>query len=241
MGAPIMFSSPAVGPDGTVYIGTDGNRVFAINPDATTKWEYPIPGGFDVRSTPEIGADGVVYVGADDGNLHALATVAVPRNFRNTYVTGQRGHLTSDNLDSTVSVDDPDNWLDGSPMTKGPWAIRTEIERATSVNANGNYEYTLLTWVRQCAQSNCSDITGTPFQDTTGKYTFLPGPPFPDLPFEQVVELTPAENDDFERFLFGFTTAAGATDTQTIEIRDFQLTFIQSGDPLINADPTWLP
>jgi outer membrane protein assembly factor BamB len=231
----ITFSSPAVGPDGTIYIGTDGNRVYAINPDSTTKWEFPIPGDFDVRSTPEVGGDGVVYVGANDGNLYALATVAVPRNFRNSYSSGQRGHLTSDNLDSTVSVDDPDNWLDGSPMTKGPWAVRTEIKRATSVNGNGNYEYTLLTWIRQCAQSDCSDIKDTPFQDTTGEYTFLPGPP------EQVIELTPAEHDDFDRFLFGFTTAASATDTQTVEIRDFQLTFSQSGDPTIIADPTWLP
>jgi hypothetical protein len=236
----ITYSSPAVGPDGTIYIGTDGNRVYAINPDKSTKWEYPIPGGFDVRSTPEVGDDGVVYVGADDGNLYALATVALPRNYRKNFSGGQKGYLTSADLDSTVNVADPDNWLDGE-LTKGPWAVRTEIERATSVNANGNYEYTLRTWVRQCAQGDCSDIKDTPFQDTTGKYDFLPGPPLPDLPFEQIIELTPAEHNAFERFLFGFTTAASASDTQVVEIRDFQLTFIQSGDPTIIADPTWLP
>ncbi len=231
-------SSPIVGSDGTIYIGTNDGLVHAINPDATFKWQFPT--GAAVQSSPEIGDDKTVYVGSDDNNLYAIATVALPRNFRNSYVNFQRGHLTSENLDTTVSVADPDNWLDGE-LTKGPWAVRTEIVRATSVNANGNYEYTLRSWLRQCAQSDCSDIKSTPFQDTTRKYDFLPGPPFPDLPFEQVIELTPAEHDDFERFLFGFTTAASATDTQLVEIRDFQLTFIQSGDPTIIADPAWLP
>jgi outer membrane protein assembly factor BamB len=241
LGNSITFSSPAVGPDGTVYIGTDDGIVHAINPDGTDKWVGGFPTGAAVQSSPEIGADGVVYVGSNDGNLYAISTVAMPRNYRNNYASGQQGYLTSADLDSNVVVDDPDNWLDGSTTSNGPWAVRTEIKRATSVNGNGSYEYTLLTWIRQCAQSDCSDIKDTPFQDTTGEYTFLPGPPFPNLPFEQVIELTPAEHDDFERFLFGFTTAASATDTQTVEIRDFQLTFSQSGDPTIIADPTWIP
>ena len=120
LGAPIMLSSPAVGPDGTVYIGTDGNRVFAFNPDGTTKWEFPTPSGDDVRSTPEVGADGVTYVGSNDGNLYALASVAVHRNYRITYVNGQQGYVTSANLDTNVVVDDTNNWLDGSPLTRGP-------------------------------------------------------------------------------------------------------------------------
>ena len=237
-------SSPTVDPDDdTIYVGSDedpGGKILAVNPDGTLRWKFSTP--LDVNSTPAVDPISKnVYVGCDDNQLYAINQIADPRNFRNTYVDFQRGFLTSANLDSTVDVSDPDNWLDGKPMTKGPWAVRTEIKRATSVNANGKYEYTLLTWLRQCAQSDCSDIKGTPFQDTTGEYTFLPGPPFPDLPFEQVIELTPAEHDDFERFLFGFTTAASATDTQAAEIRDFQLTFIQSGDPTIIADPTWLP
>ena len=237
-------STPAIGGDGTIYVGSGSGRLFAINPDGTEKWQFPLPTTpaiGSVSSSPEVDSSSAIYFGSNDNNLYAISGVAVPINYRNTYLNGQRGFLTRADLDSTVAVDDPDNWLDGSPMAKGPWAVRTEIKRATSAIANGNYEYTLLTWIRQCSQSDCSDIKGTPFQDTTGEYLFLPGPPVPDLPFEQVIELTPAEHGDFERFLFGFTTAASATDTQTVEIRDFQLTFIQSGDPTIIADPTWLP
>ena len=240
LGANVLLSSPTVGPDGTIYIGTTANKVWAINPDKTTKWEFLT--GDDVNSTPEIGEDGVVYVGSNDDNLYAIANVALPRNWRNSYVDagGHRGYLTSANLDTNVDVADPDDWLDGAPLTKGPWAVRTEVKRATSVNANGKFEYTLLTWIRQCDRGDCGDIINTPFQDTTGEYAYSPFHA-PDLPLEQVIELTPADHIRFERFLFGFTTAAGATDTQTVEIRDFELTFIQSGDPTIIADPTWVP
>jgi outer membrane protein assembly factor BamB len=236
-----IYSSPIVGADGTIYIGTDGGMVHAINPDSTFKWQFSTGNGMHIRSSPDLGDDGTVYVGSDDGNLYALATTALPRNFRNNYVNFQQGYLTSDNLDANVVVDDANDWLNGAPpLTKGPWAVRTEIKRATSVNPDGNYEYTLLTWIRQCDQGDCGDIINTPFQDTTGEYAYSPGHA-PDLPLEQVIELTPADHVRFERFLFGFTTAAGASDTQTVEIRDFELTFIQSGDPTIIDDPTWVP
>ena len=246
-----MRSTPAIGEDGTIYVGSGSGRLFAINPDGTEKWQFPpltTPAIGSVSSSPDLDSGSAIYFGSKDNNFYAVSDVAVPRNYRNSYSSGQRGYLTSDNLDSNVEVDDPteNNWLDGA-INKGPWAVRTEIKRATSVNGNGNYEYTLLTWIRQCAQSDCSDIKNTPFQDTTGEYTYS-APHAPDLPFEQVIEIPSAptppgvpNHDDFERFLFGFTTAASATDTQTVEIRDFQLTFIQSGDPTIIADPTWLP
>ena len=242
-GGPVE-SSPIVRSDGIVFFGSGDNKVYAVLTNGVKLWEFPTGG--DVPSSPAFDrdgfiGDGLIYIGSEDDNFYALASLAKPRNYRNTYVNFQQGYLTSANLDSTVVVDSNNNWLDGAPLTKGPWAVRTEIERASSVNANGNYEYTLRTWIRQCAQSDCNDVKNTPFQDTAGKYDFLPGPPFPDLPFEQVIELTPAEHNDFERFLFGFTTAAGATDTQVVEIRDFQLTFIQPSDPNIIADPTWLP
>ena len=63
-------SSPAVGADGTVYVGAD-QSVFAINPDGTIKWRYQTNSlvGF---SSPAIGTDGTIYIGSDDFNLYAL-------------------------------------------------------------------------------------------------------------------------------------------------------------------------
>jgi eukaryotic-like serine/threonine-protein kinase len=63
-------SSPAIGADGTVYVGSDDNKLYAINPDGSLKWTY-ITGDY-VRSSPAIGANGTVYVGSYDGKLYAI-------------------------------------------------------------------------------------------------------------------------------------------------------------------------
>ncbi len=65
-----VVSSPAVSSDGTVYVGSHDNKLHAVNPDGTFKWEYTTGG--DVRSSPAIGADGTVYVGNLDGTLYAV-------------------------------------------------------------------------------------------------------------------------------------------------------------------------
>jgi outer membrane protein assembly factor BamB len=58
-------STPAVGADGTIYVDLyDG--LFAINPDGTQKWEYPLNGGGSL-SSPAIGADGTIYIAFGDG------------------------------------------------------------------------------------------------------------------------------------------------------------------------------
>ncbi len=33
-----IYSSPAVGPDGTIYVGSRDFSLYAINPDGTLKW-----------------------------------------------------------------------------------------------------------------------------------------------------------------------------------------------------------
>jgi outer membrane protein assembly factor BamB len=70
-----VFSSPAIGADGTVYVGSYGGKLYAISPPAngTTgvlKWSFTA--GNDVSSSPAIGADGTVYVASYDGRLYAI-------------------------------------------------------------------------------------------------------------------------------------------------------------------------
>jgi len=53
-------SAPAVGMDGTVYFGSSDNKLYAINPNGTEKWEKYL--GNDEPSSPVIGDDGTLYV-----------------------------------------------------------------------------------------------------------------------------------------------------------------------------------
>jgi len=66
----VRRSPPVVGADGTIYLGTNGKRLYALNPDGTLKWRCNLPG--IVRSSPAIGPDGTLYVGCGDGNLYAI-------------------------------------------------------------------------------------------------------------------------------------------------------------------------
>ena len=63
-------SSPAIGTDGTVYVGSYDNKVYALNgKTGAKKWEFTAEG--DVFSSPAIGADGTVYVGSRDTKVYA--------------------------------------------------------------------------------------------------------------------------------------------------------------------------
>jgi len=66
----VVFSSPAIGADGTIYVGSKDNNLYAINSDGSLKWSFTT--GDMVRSSPTIGADGTIYVGSDDNNLYAI-------------------------------------------------------------------------------------------------------------------------------------------------------------------------
>ncbi len=65
-----VVSSPAVGPDGVIYIGSNDGYLYAIRPDGTLKWKFETKGA--VHSHPAIGADGTIYVGSWDHHLYAI-------------------------------------------------------------------------------------------------------------------------------------------------------------------------
>jgi len=67
-----IFSSPAIGEDGTIYVGVHApaNAIYAVHPDGSIKWRYQTEGTVD--SSPLVAADGTIYIGSDDGHLYAL-------------------------------------------------------------------------------------------------------------------------------------------------------------------------
>ncbi len=71
-------SGPAVGPDGTIYVGGLDfyapdffGRLYALFPDGDTRWRYEPPAQY-VRSSPVLADNGRIYVGASNGCLYAL-------------------------------------------------------------------------------------------------------------------------------------------------------------------------
>jgi outer membrane protein assembly factor BamB len=59
-----VHSSPALGTEGTLYIGSDDQSVYALNGATGARvWEFRT--GAPVRCSPSIGEDGMVYVGSD--------------------------------------------------------------------------------------------------------------------------------------------------------------------------------
>ena len=66
----VIYSSPALGTDGTIYIGSWDKKLYAIYPDGTKKWEFATGGS--ISSSPAIGLDGTIYVGCEDGYLYAI-------------------------------------------------------------------------------------------------------------------------------------------------------------------------
>lgn len=70
----IIGTSPAIGADGTIYIGTGsytGNgegKLYAINPDSTNKWEFDA----EVFTNPTIGDDGTIYFCSRQSGVYAI-------------------------------------------------------------------------------------------------------------------------------------------------------------------------
>jgi outer membrane protein assembly factor BamB len=66
-----ILSSPAIGPDGTVYCGSDDGNVYAVSAEGGLRWVFRA--GEVVHASPAVGADGTIYVGSTTGQFYALS------------------------------------------------------------------------------------------------------------------------------------------------------------------------
>lgn len=135
-----ILSSPAAGPDGTIYVGVEvgtstsasaSGRLFAIKPDGSKKWSDPFTAPDWIDSTPAIGADGTIYFGCWNGFLYALrpdgtklwefkagAFVASSPAIGTdgTIYVGAGSNLVAVNPDGTLKWSFPAaDWIDSSP------------------------------------------------------------------------------------------------------------------------------
>lgn len=65
-----ISSSPAIGSDGIIYVGSGDGKLYAVNPNGKKKWHFTT--GDTIYSSPSIGADETIYIGSWDKKLYAI-------------------------------------------------------------------------------------------------------------------------------------------------------------------------
>ena len=82
-------SSPAIGADGTLYVGSLDHKVYAVGADGVIKWTVET-GGWVITS-PAISTDDVILVTGNDSKLYALDAAG---NVSWTYELPSEGPMT---------------------------------------------------------------------------------------------------------------------------------------------------
>jgi len=101
-----IFSSPAVGGDGTVMFGAANGRFYCLNPNGSLKWRYTA--GAEVQSSPALADDGTAYFGSVDGKLYALNPDGT---LRWTFPTGEIMSSPAIAKDGVIYIGSRDNHL----------------------------------------------------------------------------------------------------------------------------------
>ena len=66
----VIESSAAIAVDGTIYVGSDDNKLYALNPDGTQQWAFVA--GDKMLTSPALAVDGTVYIASADQKLYAV-------------------------------------------------------------------------------------------------------------------------------------------------------------------------
>ncbi len=117
----MIGSSPAIGADGTVYVGSYDNNLYALDGvTGTTKWTFAT--GFWVESSPAIGADGTVYIGSGNGNIYALDGETGAKKWSFVVTLGMPSLAIG--ADGTVCIGAGDGSVDALDGATGAWKWR---------------------------------------------------------------------------------------------------------------------
>ncbi|MFO7792891.1 MAG: PQQ-binding-like beta-propeller repeat protein [Candidatus Saliniplasma sp.] len=118
--------SPSISSDGTIYIGSGNNKLYAVESDGTIKWTFSADSTLGtISSEASIGKDGTIYFGSTDYKVYALGEVlSAPSAPQDLQTTADVGKVS-------LSWNIPDE--DG-----GSAIIEYKIYRGTS---NGNLSY----------------------------------------------------------------------------------------------------
>ena len=132
----IYYSSPAIGKDGTIYVGSRDGNLYAIKPNGEKKWTFKT--GEGIYSTPSIGEDGTIYIASYDSKFYAINPDGTKKW---EFKTGDKVYATpAIGKDGTIYVGSIDGKLYAiSSDGKEKWEFATDDEILASpvVDQNG--------------------------------------------------------------------------------------------------------
>lgn len=167
-----------------------------------------------------------------EDNRHGTGDTSSPINAVSTDVSDTNDYFTG--LTRTWSPD----WLYN---TGNVYALRIETTRPSEMTG-GKYVYSVKTWIKRCSGTNINDTTAcikdqnnndinADFSNTKKAYKPDPEDP-PTLQRTDTtankIELDPTFHEKFNKFLYGWTAAAGSASREKLTLKNFQLYFIRN-------------
>ncbi len=157
-----VYSAPAIGADGTVYIGSADRKLYALRANGTLNWSYTT--GNIISGAPAVASDGTIYIGGRDSKLYALradGTLKWSYTFGSQVwgspVIGDNGIIYIGSRDKNLYALNPDGSLKwsyttageirGSPAMKadGTIYVGSSDKNLYAVNSDGTLKWTYTT------------------------------------------------------------------------------------------------
>jgi len=132
--------APTIGEDGTIYVGTEGGRFYALNPSGTIKWQTAFSTG--VVTPAALAGDGTLFIQTEDDTVFALDGTNGNRKW--FFYTGGGTQPPVIGPDGTVFVAQDDSLfaLDpGSGGVKWRYGMKQTVASPPAIDASRNVIY----------------------------------------------------------------------------------------------------
>ncbi len=133
-------SAPVIGDDGTIYVGTEGGRFYALTSSGTVKASTSFRS--PVICPPALGIDGTVFVQTEDDTLFALDPVNLNRRWHFYHRGGGQSPVVGSDGTVYVSEDDTLFALDPSNgSVKWQFGMRQSLTAPPAIDSRRNCLY----------------------------------------------------------------------------------------------------